>query len=244
MKYIFGNTKMYLTLEESIDLAKNISELSFSADKMVALFPNALAFGATAEIFAKTSFAVGAQNVAWTPKGAYTGAISAELYKEAGAKYAIVGHSERRYIFGESNQDIRKKVEACLATNIIPVICIGETREDKDKNTRALKLGEQMKAIFEELNLDDNTVMLAYEPVWAISSGPNAEACTPSDVEDISLWLKEEIKKYTEKNIPLLYGGSVNSENIVSYITLPLIDGVLVGKASIQPEFWQHVSEF
>ncbi len=243
MKYIFGNTKMYLTLEESIQLAQKISTFKFSSHTSVALFPNSLAFSAVAQICVNTSFAVGAQNVAWTPKGAYTGALSAELYKEAGAQYAIVGHSERRYVFGESNVDVRKKVDACLNANIIPVVCIGETREDKEKNTRTIKLTEQIKAIFEDLDFEEGKIMVAYEPVWAISSGPHAEACTPNDVEDVHAWVKEEFQKYTHKNIPLLYGGSVNTENIVSYITLPLVDGVLVGNASTKPEFWQYVCE-
>lgn len=243
MKYIFGNTKMYLTLEESLELAKNICKLPFSSEKTVALFPSSLAFGMSAQIFAESAFAVGAQNVAWTPKGAYTGALSAELYKEAGATYALVGHSERRYIFGETNADVRKKVEACFSAKITPVVCIGETLEDKEKNTRALMLSEQIKAIFEDLNFDEGSLILAYEPVWAIFSASKAEACTPSDVEDVHAWIQAEIQKYTQKRVPILYGGSVNSENIVSYMELPQVDGVLVGNASTKPEFWQFVSQ-
>jgi len=243
MKYIFGNTKMYLTLEESVRLAGAIKSLPLSSDYTVALFPTALAFGPMIETLQGTSFALGAQNVAWAPKGAYSGAISAELYKEAGAAYALVGHSERRYIFGETNADVRKKVEACFSAKITPVVCIGETLEDKEKNTRALMLSEQIKAIFEDLNFDEGSLILAYEPVWAISSASKAEACTPSDVEDVHAWIQAEIQKYTQKRVPILYGGSVNSENIVSYMELPQVDGVLVGNASTKPEFWQFVSQ-
>jgi len=234
---------MYLNLEESVRLATAMSDIHLNNEYHAALFPNTLAFGAVNEILQSTSFALGAQNVAWTPKGAYTGAVSAELYKEAGAQYAIVGHSERRYIFGENNNDVRKKVEACLSAKIIPIICIGETREDKEKNTRVIRLTEQIKAVFENLSLNGDDIMMAYEPVWAVSSGTNAEPCTPADVEDVHLWIREEVKKYTAKYIPILYGGSVNAENIVSYISIPEVDGVLVGNASTKLEFWKFVSQ-
>ena len=243
MKYIFGNTKMYLTLEESVGLAGTIKSLPISSDYTVALFPTALAFGHMVETLQGTSFALGAQNVAWTPKGAYTGAVSAQLYKEAGAAYALVGHSERRYIFGETNDDVRKKVEACLAAKITPVVCIGETHEDKQQNTRTLRLREQIKAVFEGLSLGEEKILLAYEPVWAISSLSQGEPCTPADVQDVHDWIREELKQYTDQNVPILYGGSVNSENIVSYMELPQVDGVLVGNASTKPEFWQFVSQ-
>lgn len=234
---------MYLNLEESVQLANNLAGFQFSNEYQAGIFPTALAFGPVHEILSNTSFALGAQNVAWTPKGAYTGAVSAELYKEAGVQYAIVGHSERRYIFGEANTDVRKKVEACLSAKITPVVCIGETREDKDKNTRAIRLTEQLKAVFENLSLNGDDVCIAYEPVWAVSSGSNAEPCTPADVKDVHQWIREELKNYTDKHIPILYGGSVNAENIVSYISLPEVDGVLVGNASTKPEFWQFVSQ-
>jgi len=234
---------MYLTVEESLGLATNIKDFRLASDYVVGIFPNPLAFSLVLNTLENTSFVLGAQNIAWSPKGAYTGAVSAELYKEAGARYALVGHSERRYIFGENNADVRRKVEACLSAKIIPILCIGETREDKEQNTRAIRLTEQIKTVFENLTLNGDDILIAYEPVWAISSGPHAEPCTPADVKDVHIWIREELKKYTAKYIPILYGGSVNAENIVSYITLPEVDGVLVGNASTKPEFWQFVSE-
>ena len=234
---------MYLSVEESLSLAKEIASLQFSEPK-VCIFPNALAFCAVQDIFAiNQNIDVGAQNIAWTPRGAYTGALSAEIYKQSNAKYAIVGHSERRYIFGETNIDVRKKIEACFAANIIPVVCIGETREDKELNTRAIRLKEQIKSIFENLDLSTAELFIAYEPVWAISRGNSADPCKPEDVEDVHGFIRQEISQYTDKTVPVLYGGSVNAENVVSYTVLPSVDGVLCGNASTKKEFWEFVSK-
>lgn len=243
MKYIFANWKMYLGVNDSLSLSKEIVQLPFSTSK-VALFPNPLAFCAVRDVLLQNvALKLGAQNVAWTPQGAYTGAVSAELYKEAGAQYALVGHSERRYIFGESDQDVRKKVEACLAAKITPILCIGETREDKEKNTRSIRLKEQIKAVFENLSLAGQEIMIAYEPVWAITHGTVSDPCLPTDVEDAHHFIRQEIAHYTDTTVPLLYGGSVNQENIVSYMIRDLVDGFLVGNASTKKEFWQFVSK-
>lgn len=243
MKYIFGNWKMYLNIEDSLALAKDISVMKFSEAK-VCIFPSSLVFRSVGDIFSQNeNIQFGAQNVAWTPQGAYTGALSAELYKQCRANYALVGHSERRYIFGETNSDVRKKVEACLSAHITPIVCIGETREDKESNTRSIRLKEQIQAVFENLECkDDQAMFIAYEPVWAISRGASADPCLPADVEDVHAFIATEIKQYTEKTVPILYGGSVNVENISSYLDLPNVDGVLVGNASTKKEFWQFVS--
>lgn len=243
MKYIFGNWKMYLSVEESLSLAKEIAVLQFSEAK-VCIFPNALAFCAVQDIIASNqNIALGAQNVAWTPRGAYTGALSAEIYEQSSARYALVGHSERRYIFGETNTDVRKKMEACLAAEITPVVCIGETREDKENNTRTIRLKEQIKAVFSNLDLGAGDIFIAYEPVWAISRGSSADPCNPVDVEDVHGFIRQEISQYTDKPVPLLYGGSVNAENVVSYTVLRNVDGVLCGNASTKKEFWEFVSK-
>lgn len=243
MKYLFANWKMYLNIHDSLQLAQDIKSLHFPESR-VAIFPPSLVFAQLKYFLSSNStIALGAQNVAWTPQGAYTGALSAELYKEAGAQYALVGHSERRYIFGETNSDVRKKVDACLAAKVIPVVCIGETREDKEKDTRTIRLKEQIKSVLEGLTLEDNGLLIAYEPVWAISHGGLADPCFPADVEDVHQFIRQEIAMYTDKIVPVLYGGSVNQENIVSYISLPTVDGVLVGNASTKKEFWQFISE-
>jgi triosephosphate isomerase len=229
MKYIFGNWKMYLTLEEAKALSEDLAKNEFTGDVKLAVFPSALAVGEVIKTFAGTDFAVGAQTVNWTPKGAYTGAVSAFLYKEAGCEYSLVGHSERRHVFGETDEEVRKKIEACLENNLIPVVCIGETKEEKDNNQRDYRLKTQMEFAFKDLNLNGGKVIVAYEPVWAIGTG---DACNPADADDVQGWIKTELKKYFDKEIPVLYGGSVNEKNVSDYVRYDTIDGVLVGGAS------------
>ena len=185
-----------------------------------------------------TEFAVGAQDVAWVDKGAYTGAVSAQMFADVGCNYALVGHSERRHIFGETNDDVRKKIEACLTANLIPVVCIGETEVDLQENKRDYRLKKQLLKAFENLELNGGKVVVAYEPVWAIGTG---KACNPVDAESIHSWIKLELKQYFDHEIPVLYGGSVNAQNVVSYVEQEDIDGVLVGGASTKLDIFFDV---
>lgn len=233
MKHIFGNWKMYLDLKESVDLAVALSKESFGKKKVnLAVFPTSLAMSPVLQALKDSSFSIGAQNASWTPKGAYTGAVSAFMFKEAGCKYALVGHSERRHVFGESDTVVRKRLEACLETGLVPVVCVGETAEEKTNNKREYRLKKQLMTAFQDLN-PDSDIMVAYEPVWAIGTG---DACNPPDADDVHGWLKTELKQYFNKNIPILYGGSVKADNVLSYLALETVDGVLVGGASAKFE--------
>lgn len=230
MKYLFGNWKMYLDYAQSLTLAKHVGKVKFNKKKVaVTVFPTFLAIPDAVKVLKKTNVKVGAQNVSWTPQGAYTGAVSAYLVKRAGVSYAIVGHSERRYIFGEHDEDVRKKVEACLATGVTPVVCVGETKEDLDNDKRQYRLKKQLHHIFDDLKTGSGKVIVAYEPVWAIGTGNPCDAATADDVIG---WIKQEIKQYTSATIPVLYGGSVDASNVVSYLSRDVIDGFLVGGAS------------
>lgn len=237
MKYIFGNWKMYLDLSESKTLAEAIVGESFDDKKVdLAIFPSALALSRVEEITRESKIAVGAQDVYWTPKGAYTGAVSALMYKTAGCKYALVGHSERRHVFGETDEDVRKKIEACLDAGLTPVVCVGETKEEKDEGKSQYRLKKQLMKAFEGLKLNGGDLMVAYEPVWAISKAGVGEPCSPAEADDVQGWIRLELKKYFSKNIPVLYGGSVNEKNVLDYTQLETVDGVLVGNASTKPE--------
>lgn len=230
MKYIFGNWKMYLNAQQSIDLARALTEkVEAQTDVSLAVFPNTLAFYGVATELKKSPIATGAQNVAWTPQGAYTGATSAFMFKEAGAVYALVGHSESRHIFGQTNEDVRKKLEACVYEGLIPVLCIGETKEDKENGKTQYRLKKQLMKALEGLKLNGTKLIIAYEPVWAIGTG---DACLPQDTHDIIGWIKQEVKEYIKGDIPVLYGGSVSPGNIASYTSLDSVNGVLVGEAS------------
>lgn len=215
-------------------MAQALVEESFNKEKNeVAIFPSTLAAREVIMCLNGSRIAAGAQDVAWVSKGAYTGAVSAHMFKSAGCKYALVGHSERRYVFNESDDDVRKKIEACLDAGLIPVVCVGETQEDLNENKREYRLKKQLMKAFEGLQINGGKVMVAYEPVWAIGSG---KPCGPDEADSVHGWIKLEVKQYLGQDIPVLYGGSVNPENVVSYAARDVIDGVLVGGASTKLE--------
>ncbi|PIR76333.1 MAG: triose-phosphate isomerase [Candidatus Magasanikbacteria bacterium CG10_big_fil_rev_8_21_14_0_10_42_10] len=235
MTYLFANWKMYLNFSESMILANQLAEVSSHTEKIqLGLFPSTLAFTEVEKLYRGSSVFVGAQNVAWTPKGAYTGAVSALMFREAGATHALVGHSERRHIFGETNEDVKKKFDACLDAGIIPILCIGETKEDLDAGKREYRLKKQLMSVLDGISKDVE-FFVAYEPVWAIGTG---DACDHLQAAEIHDFIKDELNTYSVRTIPVLYGGSVNHENVVSYLPHESIDGFLVGSASAE---YEHV---
>lgn len=236
MNYVFANWKMYLGPEQSIALAQALSSVAIPTDVTAAIFPTALSFQTVKYNLNQSAWQLGAQNVAWTPEGAYTGAVSAEFFKAAGAQYALVGHSERRHIFNETDSDARKKMEACIKAGLTPVLCVGETAEDKAGGKRQYRLKKQLLTALENLNRNGSEILIAYEPVWAITGSGEGEVCTPSDVADVHGWIVEEVKQFGLVNPPILYGGSVKPENVAAFAALPEVAGVLVGSASIHPE--------
>lgn len=234
MIHLFANWKMYLDVNETSRLASELAGTSYDANKLnIVVFPTTLAFTEAEKALRGTSVAIGAQTVNWTPKGAYTGAVSAYLFKEAGSSYALIGHSERRHIFGETEDDVRKKFEACLDLGIVPVLCIGETKEDLDAGKREYRLKKQLMTAFSGLEAGDRKFFVAYEPVWAVGSG---NPCDPNTAIEMHTWIAEELRQYTSEDVPILYGGSVHAGNVGSYISHHAIDGVLVGGASAKQE--------
>ncbi|HLD31450.1 MAG TPA: triose-phosphate isomerase [Patescibacteria group bacterium] len=233
MKYVFGNWKMYLNAAETVALATGLKNETVEEKVSVAVFPLLLSVQDTAEILKNTEWRVGAQNVSWTPQGAYTGAVSALMFKDIGCEYALVGHSERRHIFGESDTAVRKKIEACLDAGLTPVLCVGETKEEKDEGKREYRLKKQLYTALDGLTLNGRIPLIAYEPVWAIGTGT---PCLPADADDVQGWIKKEAQQYLGTEPVVLYGGSVTPENVLSYLTLPTCDGVLVGGASTKQD--------
>ncbi len=230
--YIVANWKMYLNAEESFKTAQHIKDNLRQRDNVeLIVCPNALAFNGVRDIL-KDSVSYGAQNVAWTPLGAYTGAISALLFYQDGARYALVGHSERRYIFGEDNEAVRKKMNACIDTGLIPILCIGETHDDKEEDKQEYRIKKQLMKALEGLDLQGIVPLVAYEPVWAISNFGVGQPCNPEYANNMHAVIKKELTQYTDADIPVLYGGGVDNNNIASYVAREHIDGVLVGSAS------------
>lgn len=174
-----------------------------------------------------------AQNVFYEEKGAFTGECSAEQLSELGVEYCIVGHSERRTLFFETDEVVAKKTRACLRAKITPVICIGESLAEREaKNTNAV-ISRQVKAVLNSLpSMVAEEVIFAYEPLWAIGSGKTASL---KDIEEVHLLVSELISKVLQ-NFRILYGGSVSPQNIAEITAIPLVDGVLVGGASLQAD--------
>lgn len=224
---------MYLDVKESLALAGQLHGIQHQKDTLqVVLFPSALAFCAVREALKETSFSLGAQNVNWVPKGAYTGAVSARMFAATGATHALVGHSERRYIFGETNDDVRKKIEACFDAGITPVVCVGETKEDRENGKEEYRIKKQIMKALDGLVTGGKELVIAYEPVWAISKGGAGTPCDPAEAERMIVLVREEARQYMTGDIPVVYGGSVGAENVLSYAGLDAVDGVLPGHAS------------
>jgi triosephosphate isomerase (TIM) len=205
------------------------------------LFPPAVAIEAVATLVSdRPDILVGAQNVYWEPTGAFTGETGIPMAHSAGARAALVGHSERRHVFGETDEETGKKVRALLNQSLIPVLCVGETldqREAGDTNhvvTRQLSVLEGL----DEASLE--RVVIAYEPVWAIGTGRNA---TPDDAAQIHGEIRGWLAAHGARGdaVPILYGGSVKPENVVSLIAQDEIDGVLVGGASLSVDVWSAI---
>ncbi len=240
-KYLFANWKMYLDFVQSQDLASALAERVSEFDDHVAMtvFPSALAVASAADIFDGTSVAVGAQNVHWVEKGGSTGEISAPMFKAVGCQYALVGHSERRHLFHETNHEVRQKIEAILAAGMTPVLCVGETESEKRQDKTAEVIEVQLRSALQDISWPEgHELIIAYEPVWAIGTG---EACDPIDVERVHELIKKEAEALVNITPIMLYGGSVRPENVAEYLKNPNINGVLVGGASTQLESWWKI---
>ena len=231
--YFLANWKMYLDLAESVALAQGVveNEKVFPAESVVGVFPSALSFTKVSEIFHDSHFSLGAQNTYWIDKGGYTGEVSAAMYKSVGAKYALVGHAERRHLFNEGNHEVRQKLEGILHAHLTPVICIGETLQEKKGGLTEEVLEAQLRAAFTDLQWPAETeLIIAYEPVWAIGTG---ESCDAEEAEKVSKLIFTWTKELLKSAVPhVVYGGSVRPENIVGYMKQLHIEGVLVGGAS------------
>lgn len=235
--FIAGNWKMNKTVAEATELASGLKVSLASATGVdLAVCPTATALGAVSGILAGTNIGVGAQNMYWEESGAYTGEISPPMVKEL-ATYVIIGHSERRQYFGETDETVNKKLKAALAHNISPIVCIGESLEQNEAGETVSFVGGQIQGAFDGLSAEDAVkVTLAYEPIWAIGTGRTAN---PEDAdriirEAIREVLKELYDEATAEAIRVQYGGSVKPNNMADFIVMPEIDGALVGGASLQ----------
>jgi len=211
------------------------------AGRRLWFFPPSVSIGAAYETASgREDVTVGAQNVHWEPKGAFTGELSIPLVMEAGARAALIGHSERRHLFGETDEQVARKLGATLKAGMIPLVCVGETLAEREGGRTEQVVTRQVAALQERISSEHwSRVVLAYEPVWAIGTGRNA---TPDDAAQVHELIRFELgRRGVPGRVTILYGGSVNQGNVLSLLARPELDGVLVGGASLDPDGWAEL---
>lgn len=246
-KLVIGNWKMNKSFEEADDLIIEISEAleGLTLQTGVVLCPPFLYLELTTDHAEENEFSAGAQNCSEFSNGAYTGEISAEMISEIGVEFCLVGHSERRKYFGESNKTIANKVDQLLTFGIIPVVCCGEQLEDRKNGNHFQIVENQIKETVFHLNKEQfETIVIAYEPVWAIGTGENA---TPAQAEEMHQFIRQLIeKKYgTEAAYAcyIVYGGSCNAQNALELFSQQNVDGGLIGGASLKAKEFIDIIE-
>jgi len=244
---IVGNWKMNKTVTESIALIKDLLDLIKGYQETeVVICPPFTSLWVARELIEGSNIFLGAQNVYFQNEGPYTGEISARMLQNIGCSYVILGHSERREYFQETSQEVAKKVRQALAYGIKPIVCVGEKLEERESGKAEEIVREELEAIFSILKTPDTEkVVFAYEPIWAIGTGKSA---TPSDANEMIKYIRELIKNEYDNKIAeemrILYGGSVNPENIKSMMAEPDVDGALVGGASLQAVTFSQLVKF
>lgn len=236
-----GNWKMNLTLAEAVALVKAIAEGSAGfTDREVLVAPPFTLLPAVQEAVRGTGIFLGAQNMHWEKGGAFTGEISAGMLLEAGCTHVILGHSERRSLFGETSDVVSRKAGAAVRAGLIPIVCIGETLQEREQGRTfevlSLQLEESLKTFRGETPMPPAT-LLAYEPVWAIGTGKTASPQQAQDVHRfVRQWMAKALSNELAEQVRILYGGSVKPDNIADLMGMPDIDGALVGGASLKAD--------
>jgi triosephosphate isomerase len=235
-----GNWKMHMTIAEATDFVRSIrrglNEIR-SVDRV--LCPPCTALAAVKDLLAATDIGLGAQNMHWEEKGAYTGEVSPRMVQEL-CQYVILGHSERRAYFGETDEGVNRKVKAALAHGLTPIVCVGETEEEHDAGHTAKVVGGQVRDCLAGLSPYEVTqLVVAYEPVWAIGTGKAATPAGAGSVIGLNIrgTIAQIYDEATAQAVRVQYGGSVTSANIAEFMAHADIDGALVGGASLKPDF-------
>jgi len=246
---IAGNWKMNLTLREAAQLVKAIAGGIRGLDGVdVLVAPPFTALPSVKTAIGNTPILLAGQNMHWEEQGAFTGEISAAMLAEAGCTHVILGHSARRTLFGETDDLIDRKAAAAVKKGLLPIVCIGETIEEREKDLTVSVIERQLSLSlrnFREEKKLPATTILAYEPVWAIGTGRTA---TPEQAQEvhqfIRRWLQDHFGKQPAESIRILYGGSVKPDNVRELMSKPDIDGALVGGASLKPDSFLAIVHF
>ena len=242
-----GNWKMNLTITKAKDLAALIvKSASDVLDRDIMIAPAFTALSAVAEIVAGSNIILAGQNVCWEEQGAFTGEISPIMLQDLSCQMVIVGHSERRHIFMEDEVLVNKRLKGCLAHNLIPILCVGETLEEREAGNAFPILENQLRQGLTDVMLSNSDqLVVAYEPVWAIGTGKTASADQAQEAHAfLRNILAEIIKKDIAAGIRILYGGSVNSDNVDALMAKEDIDGALVGGAALKIETFDRIIHF
>ncbi|MFH1504649.1 MAG: triose-phosphate isomerase [Candidatus Omnitrophota bacterium] len=235
--FIAGNWKMHKTIKEAIELANGLKRELIDIDKAdILICPVFTALSEVSDVVIESNIKLGAQNVYWEEKGAWTGEIAPLMLKDAGCKYVIIGHSERRKYFFETDETVNKRIKAALAAGLLPIVCVGETLEEREAQKTIDVVQTQLEGGLRDINEEENKkIIIAYEPVWAIGTGKTA---TPAQAQEVHKFIRGRIgEKYSSRaaeNVIILYGGSVKPSNTRELINEPDIDGFLVGGASLE----------
>jgi len=244
---IAGNWKMFKTGSQSVATALRLAELSFDVDDTdIMIAPPFPALALVSEKIKMSRVHVGAQNIFHEKEGAYTGEVSAMMLKDAGVSHVIIGHSERRQYFGESDEDICRKIRAAVESDLIPVMCVGETELEKKDAKTFYVLDKQIQNGLKGFRSDELlSLVIAYEPVWAIGTGKTA---TPDQTEEVHQYIRAEIKgmfnNTLAEGIRIIYGGSVKPDNISELMDHNNIDGALVGGASLDADIFIKIIKY
>ena len=243
---IAGNWKMYKTINEAIELTNGLKRQLYRLDSEaidIVLCPPFTALSSLAEVIAETNLQLGAQDVYWQKEGAFTGEVSCHMLKDAGAAYVIIGHSERRQFFGETNDTVNKKVKAALESGLTPIMCVGEMLAEREKGLTFKVLEDHIQGGLKDISGQDAIkIVIAYEPVWAIGTGKTA---TPEQAQEAHKYIRDLLVRLYQGEIAgamrIQYGGSVKPDNAAELMKQPDVDGALVGGASLKADSFSEI---
>ncbi|MBI2094472.1 MAG: triose-phosphate isomerase [Candidatus Omnitrophica bacterium] len=240
---IAGNWKMNATLREAEALVTALVQRPIPETVEVVVCPPFTAISHVARLLAGSRIGLGAQDLFWESAGAFTGEISAPMLVDLGCRYVIIGHSERRTYFGETNEWVSRKLRAALAAGLAPIVCVGETLAQREANQTMEIIDQQLTSALTGLSAADlSRLIIAYEPVWAIGTGKNA---TPEQAQEVHLFIRnglsQRFSQQAAESVRIQYGGSVNAANAASLLQLPDVDGALVGGASLKADAFQAI---
>ncbi|NIM90760.1 MAG: triose-phosphate isomerase [Candidatus Aminicenantes bacterium] len=244
--FIAGNWKMHKNIDEAVELVSSLKQAEEElSEAVVVVIPPFTALRQIKKILEGSSLKLGAQNLFWEEKGAFTGEISPPMLKDAGCEYAVIGHSERRQYFGDTDKTVNKKIKAALAQALVPIVCIGESLEERESEQTINKVETQLRAGLEGLGEEDmSQVIIAYEPIWAIGTGLTA---TPAQAEEVHSFIRDKLEENYGNEIGscviILYGGSVKPDNTYSLLKEKNINGALVGGASLEADSFLQIAK-